>query len=244
MCGIFGIISDDINKNKFQISLEQLNHRGPDAINSVFFKNFALGHTRLSIQDLSEKGNQPMHDEISDAWISYNGEIYNHKILRNDLLSKGIKFNSTSDTEVILKSYRLYGIEKTLQSIRGMFSFVIADKKLNKFFLVKDKFGMKPLFYSVLSNEEFIFSSEIKPILFYKDYKKINLKNMMLPLMMGLNAPGKTMFDNIHEVGAGELIYLRGNDLKIEKKTYFSCRDLVDKKYYNFLNSLPQNKLL
>ena len=169
MCGIFGIISEDINKDKFQLSLEQLNHRGPDAINSVFFKNFALGHTRLSIQDLSEKGNQPMHDEISDAWISYNGEIYNHKILRNDLLSKGIKFNSTSDTEVILKSYRLYGIEKTIQSISGMFSFVIADKKLNKFFLVKDKFGMKPLFYSVLSNEEFIFSSEIKPILFYKD---------------------------------------------------------------------------
>ena len=185
-----------------------------------------------------------MHDEISDAWISYNGEIYNFKNLRSDLLSKGVKFKSSSDTEVILKFYRLYGIEKTLQSIEGAFSFVIADKKLNKLYLVRDGFGMKPLFYSMISNKEFIFSSEIKPILLYRDYKKINPKNMMIPLMMGLSAPGKTLFENINGVRRGELISIRMDNLKIEKKTYFSCRNLVDKKYYSFLNSLSQKKLL
>ena len=112
MCGIFGVVGKNIDRKKFSISLDLLNHRGPDNKGETHLDNLSLGHTRLSIQDLTISGNQPF--DIDGNLIIYNGEIYNFKEIKK-LISKNIKFKSNSDTEVLLRSYLQNGLNKTLK---------------------------------------------------------------------------------------------------------------------------------
>ncbi len=244
MCGILGLVSNKIDKKKLQSSLEMLNHRGPDASKLIINSNVALGHTRLSIQDLSQNGNQPMLDKESGNWIIFNGEIYNYKKIREDLIKKGITFSSKSDTEVILKLYNLHGINETLKNLEGMYSFAIFDSKKNKILLCRDRFGMKPLFYSNISKSEIMFSSEIKPILYYKESYKINNKNVVIPMVMGMHNVGSTFFEEIHEVKSGEIIILDTSTNQLKKEVYSTCRDLIDKSYYEYLDKLPNSELV
>lgn len=162
MCGIGGIIGTNSNK-RVQEMLNLLKHRGPDA-RGIWKSNreLSLGHVRLSINDLSEAGNQPMFSEDRSIVLVANGEIYNYLDLRKELELKGIKFNSNSDSEVIIHAWKTWK-HKCFQMFNGMFAFALFDHKNNELVLVRDRMGIKPLYYSELNNE-FIFSSEIKSI--------------------------------------------------------------------------------
>lgn len=163
MCGILGQINFDnvkINENSFKNALLTQKHRGPDRTSHYFSKNVALGHVRLSIIDV-EGGHQPL--EIEDYVIIFNGEIYNYKLLKKNLSKDGIKFNSNSDTEVILRGYIHYG-KSFLSLLNGMFAFSIYNKKEKEVLIFRDHTGQKPLFY-FKNNKKFIFSSELSPIM-------------------------------------------------------------------------------
>lgn len=179
MCGIFGNLLKDtslnIDENKLRLLevKKNLEHRGPDDSGIEFFdiidknsgsKSFlSLGHTRLSIIDLSDKGHQPMRSNDNRFIISYNGEIYNYKELRNELQSKGHIFRSESDTEVLLAVWSEWGI-KGLQRLVGMFAFVVYDSVKQNITLVRDAFGIKPIFYKI-DNNSIYFASELPALL-------------------------------------------------------------------------------
>ena len=153
MCGIFGIYDKKLNKSLAVKSLEKLSHRGPDNISFLLKNNVFLGHTRLSIIDLTPNANQPL--ETDRFIIVYNGEIYNYTQLRNDYL-KEYKFSSNSDTEVILYMFDKFGIN-SLKYFNGMFSFCIFDKKNKIMYLFRDRFGKKPLYYYFDGNKIYKF---------------------------------------------------------------------------------------
>jgi asparagine synthase (glutamine-hydrolysing) len=163
MCGISGLISK--NNNFIQEDLikinKKLNHRGPDEDGYYFHKNLGIGHKRLSIIDLST-GKQPMHNDNKDLSITYNGELYNYKELRNSLIKKGLKFHTNSDTEVVLKAYEYYG-NTCVNHFRGMFAFAIINKEKKELFIARDHIGIKPIVYYQDENS-FAFASEIKAL--------------------------------------------------------------------------------
>ena len=169
MCGISGII---LEKKKI-ISLKKniknmvyaLIHRGPDKQKYwIDYKNnIALGHTRLSIQDLSIKGSQPMESSNKRYVIVFNGEIYNHFELRKSRFFYNKKWKSTSDTETLIELIQKIGINKTLQQVSGMFAFGLFDKRKKKLYLARDLYGEKPLYFG-WDEERFFFSSELSAI--------------------------------------------------------------------------------
>ena len=166
MCGIIGATSTSLFefKNKFESIVDLLHHRGPDDKGSVLLDDVVfLGHTRLSVIDLSIAGRQPMSNEDGSLWIVYNGEIYNFQELRDTLRKRGYKFRSQTDTEVILHLYADKK-EECVKDLNGMFAFAIYDKKKQQIFIARDRMGIKPLYYSVY-NSHFVFASEIKAIL-------------------------------------------------------------------------------
>lgn len=162
MCGIAGIIGGQTDKVNIENILGKINHRGPDGKGFYKGNNVVLGHARLSIIDLSTNANQPMIDPSTKNVIVFNGEIYNYLELKTSLENK-YKFISNSDTEVILAAYSIYGIA-FLEYLRGMFAFALYDKMKNKILLVRDRFGIKPLYFRNYNNS-FLFASEIKAII-------------------------------------------------------------------------------
>ena len=158
MCGIVGT---NYREPRIKESVEILKHRGPDAKGVKHFTKASLGHTRLSILDLSNNGKQPMSNEDGSLWIVFNGEIYNYQELKVNLEKRHI-FTSNTDTEVILHAYEDWGAE-CVQYLNGMFSFAIYDKNKNEWFIARDRLGIKPLYY-YYRNKKLVFSSEIKAI--------------------------------------------------------------------------------
>lgn len=164
MCGINGIINykNQVIEDEIHQMNSLLDHRGPDGRGVFKYENLFLGHTRLAIQDLSDKGAQPMSND-DRYWIVFNGEIYNYKSIKEELIYKGYKFFSQTDTEVILNSYKEWG-EKCFHKFNGMWSLAIFDKISKELTICRDRYGVKPLYF-FSSSSKFIFSSEIKPIL-------------------------------------------------------------------------------
>ncbi|WP_051309339.1 asparagine synthase (glutamine-hydrolyzing) [Desulfogranum japonicum] len=168
MCGICGYVNNNraLAEKTLQNMCSEQSHRGPDGSDVVVFTETApfcgLGHVRLSIIDLAG-GSQPMCNEDGTIWISYNGEVYNHKELREDLEAKGHVYKTNSDTETLLHLYEEYG-EESPTYLRGMFAYAIWDTNVRKLFLVRDRLGIKPLYYA-LNKEGIVFGSEVKSIL-------------------------------------------------------------------------------
>lgn len=163
MCGITGIVTKDGTPPKegdIACMTDALKHRGPDGRGVWIAPGVSLGHRRLSIVDLSERGAQPMHSADSRYVITFNGEIYNYKELRVELQNSGIQFRSDSDTEVLLELFRLHG-PLCVNRLRGMFAFAIWDKQNQQLFFARDRVGKKPFFYRILSNGSFVFASEL-----------------------------------------------------------------------------------
>lgn len=163
MCGIFGVCSTEtIIKSKAREALNTLEHRGPDQWNEYTNERIYLGHRRLSILDLSENGKQPMIDANHSVVIAVNGEIYNFLEIKNQLIHK-YNFKSTSDSEVVLYAYIEWGIETLLDKIDGMYMICIYDMKKEQVLLVRDRTGIKPLYFAQLS-DKLIWASELKAI--------------------------------------------------------------------------------
>ena len=220
MCGISGIINKNISKvdrKEIQKINDLIAHRGPDSEGFYFEKNFAFGHRRLSILDLSIDGHQPMH-YLDKYTITYNGEVYNYLEIREELIKDGYKFISNTDTEVILASYDKWG-ENCVNRFNGMWAFAIYDKEKEIIFCSRDRFGVKPFYYTQVENK-FIFGSEIKQLLEFYEKRFVNKKILMDFLIIGYeNHTNETFFENIFKLQESHnLIYdLRKNTFQIKR---------------------------
>lgn len=187
MCGIFGIITSSeasLDKEKFVKALKSIEHRGPDHLGTFSGDNFIFGHVRLSILDLDPRSNQPMLLDGANYVLTFNGEIYNFKEIKKELEAQGEKFQTESDTEVILVGYRAWGMDKFLEKASGMFAFALLDQREEKLFLVRDRHGKKPLFCHI-SEKSFAFSSELAP--FFSYFPKFRLNPAGLDAYLTLN---------------------------------------------------------
>lgn len=172
MCGITGIINlnnQRVDESVISLMTDAIAHRGPDGKGVFLDGNIALGHRRLAILDVSEKGAQPMHSGSGNWSIVFNGCIYNFKELRQELISKGHTFKSTTDTEVIAEGLEAQGVD-FFKRLNGMFAIAAWNKNTRKIYLSRDRFGIKPLYYWHNSNT-FLFSSEIKAFLKHPAFK-------------------------------------------------------------------------
>ena len=212
MCGFAGFFNPFMDFRMNQTENEKilndmcaaLYHRGPDENGSLLAKNYGLAHTRLAIIDL-ENGSQPMCTVCDDNryCIVYNGELYNTAELRKDLEQKGRKFQTTSDTEVILMGYIEYGID-ILNKMNGIFAFCIVDEKKGECFIARDQVGVKPLYYSVY-DDILVFASEPKGIFAFPYIQPdIDMEGLNEVLSLGpAKTYGKGVFKNVHEVRPG-----------------------------------------
>lgn len=205
MCGFTGIISKkEYNDDSIRSMLESIRHRGPDNLSFYENENLHLGFARLQIIDLDSRSNQPMIDEETGAVIVFNGEVYNYKELRQDLQGNGVKFKTTSDTEVILKGYLKYG-KSILSKLRGMFAFAIFHK--NKVFMARDHFGIKPLYYGFNDKGEFIFGSELKALISNKFFSpRLNNNSLFSYLELQHVCGEDTMIEGIKRLKNGHYL--------------------------------------
>jgi asparagine synthase (glutamine-hydrolysing) len=218
MCGIAGIINTTANDHLMQKALDQLQHRGPDGHGIFMDKPLVLGHTRLAIQDLSSKAQQPMISADGRYIIIYNGEIYNHEEIRLQLTEEKIHFSSNCDTETLLYGYIQYG-EAILEKLNGIFAFAIYDKEKRKLFAARDRMGVKP-FYYYHDQSQFIFGSEIKTILeLGRIEKSINYNALFQTLMLQWQMDDNTGFELIKKLNSGHCI-----SIQIDQQESFSIK--------------------
>jgi len=212
MCAINGF---NFNNKELLLKMNEVTrHRGPDGTGHYATDLVSLGHNRLSIIDLSDQASQPMKSAESDLVITYNGEIYNFKQLKEQLRGK-YSFQTDSDTEVILAAYQEWG-DKCVEYFEGIFAFAIWDEKNKELFLARDHMGVKPLYY-FWDGERFIFSSEIKAILEH-DVPRILDKDAFNLYLRVLYVPGpKTMFQGISKLMPAHRAVLKDNQFVVEK---------------------------
>ena len=229
MCGIVGKykFKGNIESQDIKNMLNSITHRGPDYGDIWLKDNIGLGHRLLKIQDLSQKSFQPY--KYGKYVMSYNGEIYNYQIIREQLEKENIFFESSGDTEVLIKCFEEYGVNRTLNMIEGCFAIALYDTVDDILYLIRDRVGIKPLHYYI-NNEGIIFASEIKAILQNKEVRKnYNLENIIISLACRLwMHPKWTMFNNIFNVEPGTYLKIEKDNVK-EIKYY-------DLKYTNELN--------
>ncbi len=241
MCGFFGylnkskICSD--TKKKFKNIDIFLNNRGPDFSNHIKGSNFFIKHWRLKIQDLESRSNQPYTN--SKVNLLYNGELYNFKKLKKNKKIQS-KYITTGDTEVLFNYLNDLGIKKTLNQIEGMFSFIYHNKKTNKIYLARDRFGQKPLYY-FMNDSEFIFSSEIKPIIYMLGKKnEIDINELKNYFYQNLYyGKEKTFFNKIKQVLPGT--YLTFENFKLRKETYYDSNNINKNKKRFSIKSFSEN---
>lgn len=231
MCGIVGFIKKEERLDIIEEMLKIQAHRGPDDLGKYFNKEFGVnfGHNRLSIQDLSSHGHQPFISDCENYVIVFNGEVYNFIDLRIELQSLGYSFASSSDTEVILYSYKEWGIS-CIDKFVGMFAFSILDKINNKLLLVRDRVGVKPLYYYV-NDKEFLFSSELKS--FHKNPFFIKEENMeVLPyyFQFGYIPAPYTIFKNCFKLEAGHYLEYNLNTFNFTISKYWDIDTFYQEK--------------
>ena len=220
MCGISGIINllnQPVELSLIEKMTDIINHRGPNGSGYYFGKNIAFGHRRLSIIDLSDAGNQPMFYKEKYV-IIFNGEIYNYLEIKEELKAHGYLFSTDNDTEVILASYDKWGKE-CVQKFNGMWSLAIHDKQKNIIFCSRDRFGVKPFYYTQ-NESHFIFGSEIKQLLLFASRNLVDKKVLLNYLVLGLEEYSEnTFFSTIKKLlPAHNLIYdLKNNSFEIQK---------------------------
>lgn len=235
MCGITGYISTEITPQELQDSVQSIAHRGPDNQSVFVLGNVGLGHTRLSILDLSDNANQPMTSHCGRYVMVYNGEIYNFKEIARKY---NIKTRTASDSEVILELFEKIGVE-FVNELNGMFAIAIYDKQEKQLFLFRDRIGIKPLFY-FFDGENFAFASEIKALLKFKLIRK-KLKNKTSVIatffQLGYIPEPHTFFENIFKFPAGNYGVFEKKHLEI--KDYWN----VEKKITaNTINNYKEAK--
>jgi asparagine synthase (glutamine-hydrolysing) len=233
MCGITGFCDFNrrLTKENLHKANEVLHHRGPDSGNVALFDTslaiVGFGHRRLSIMDVSSNGSQPMYNDDRSIVIILNGEIYNFKEIRKDLIGLGYTFHSDSDTEVVIKAYQQFGIGIVDRFI-GMFAFAIYDMKKQLLFLLRDRAGVKPLYY-YHDNGNLLFASELKSLYEYPCFEKnINEIAVSLYFKYGYIRAPYSIFKNTYKVVPGHYIRIDMASQLVTDHTYW---DVVD--YYN-----------
>ena len=224
MCGIVGVINfnhNHVDRNKIIKMNNILTHRGPDFGDVYIDGNFALGHRRLSIIDLSDQSNQPFQYKDSEFYITYNGEVYNYIELREELQNLGYTFNTSSDTEVVLVSYIHWG-EECFNKFNGMWALAIYNSLTKNILICRDRFGVKPLYY-YSDKEKFLFASEKKAIVL-SDFVELEFDkkgiNTALKSPFILEASGHTEFKNVMNLLPGSLIKIDSSNIEIKKWYY------------------------
>jgi asparagine synthase (glutamine-hydrolysing) len=208
MCGICGIYNFDRGRAVDRRALETMNrriaHRGPDDEGFYVSGNVGLAMRRLSIVDL-QTGQQPITNEDETIWLVYNGEIYNHEELRAQLIARGHRFRSRSDTETIVHLYEEYG-SGCVNRLRGMFAFALWDTRQQRLFVARDRLGIKPLYFQ-MCRDKFVFGSEIKAILAHPDVQaEFNLGVLSEYLAFGYLAGPRTFFREIQKLPPGHTL--------------------------------------
>ncbi len=236
MCGIAGLVclGDACGREDHAALVRQMcslqRHRGPDDEGVVPLGKVCLGAVRLSILDLTDAGRMPMADEQGDWWISYNGEVYNFKELRRELIDLGHAFRSQTDTEVVLHAYKEWG-EASLDRFVGMFAFAVCDRRSNRLTLVRDRFGIKPLYYMRLENHLF-FSSEIKALTKVNPGIRLNRQGLLewsLYRNVEVLSP-ETLFEDVYSVLPGQRVVIEEG--KVSHQTYYFPPAQVDESLY------------
>ena len=210
MCGIVGFYGEQKNKEQvIKKMADRIIHRGPDGEGYYTDENIALGHRRLSIIDIGG-GAQPMYTEDKKLVVVFNGEIYNYLELREELKEKDYKFQSNSDTEVLLHGYREWGDELP-KKLRGMFAFAIWDIEEKRLFCARDHFGIKPFYYYKKQGEkEIAFASEIKAFLEYPEFeKKVNKKLIGPFLSFSFTPTNETLFEGVYRLLPGTSLSIK-----------------------------------
>jgi asparagine synthase (glutamine-hydrolysing) len=236
MCGVVGFFERNTRNKRETLHrmMQSLSHRGPDADGEFFYTEengqVALGHRRLSIIDLDHASNQPFI--FKDLTIVYNGEVYNFSDIRAELKSLGYEFQTQGDTEVILKAFDQWGIA-SVDKFRGMFAFCIYDKGKNKAYLVRDRVGVKPLYY-YHNHDSFIFSSEIRALQYHSAFKKqLSQAGLNLFLQYGYIAAPYTIYADTYKLRPG--YYLEYD---------FNSHALIENKYWDLASYYQQPKLI
>ncbi len=224
MCGIAGALGGTKNDSIQSVKrmLNAMEHRGPDQDGLWFCAshNTVLGHRRLSIIDLSEAGRQPMVDESTGVSMTFNGECYNYQELRADLVRAGHDFRSTSDTEVVLKAYIEWG-GSFVSRMRGMFALAIWDPKIQETLLVRDRMGIKPLYYSQL-HDKLLFASEVRALLNTNEIKRnLDSRAVASYLWQGFVPGPDTIVEDIKRLNPGSLLRVDAEGRIIEERAYW-----------------------
>lgn len=250
MCGIAGFMGQVENRaDVIRNMTEVITHRGPDSDGFFTDDNISMGFRRLSIIDLGA-GHQPIYNEDKSLVLTFNGEIYNYKDLRKELIAKGHKFYTDTDSEVLVHGFEEWK-EDMLPKLRGMFGFAIYNTKDNSLFIARDFFGIKPMHYTQIGND-FVYASEIKSILEYPKFeKKFNRKALDSYLSFQYAVPPETFFEGVYCLMPGH--YLWYKDGEVETTRYFEARfnpdeemteeEAVDRIEKVFENSVNAHKI-
>ena len=242
MCGIVGFYhTNDHSKEDLSKMMERIKHRGPDESGQFIDDYVALGHQRLSIIDLSN-GKQPMH--YGKYVLVFNGEIYNYKELKKDLIAKGHEFQTESDTEVILHMYQEHKYD-TASYLRGMFSFALYDSETHELYCARDQFGIKP-FYYYYDQEHLLFGSEIKAFLDHPDFhKELNKDVLDIYLQMNFVAGENTFFKNVKQLLPGHyFVYKDGQfDMQRYYKVEFKDQYKTDQEMIKAIDEIMKDSV-
>lgn len=234
MCGIAGIIGDNPSLKAVEKMTHVLEHRGPDGFGFAQGKNYAFGHRRLAIIDLSGAGHQPMR--YMDRYvITFNGEIYNYLELKEELLEKGYRFNTNTDTEVIMAAYDCWGVG-CLQRFNGMWAFVLHDGARDCFFIARDRFGKKPLYYCWGAGFLY-FSSEIKSFSNLEGFRlEPAREEVSRYLSSGCVEYGrKTLFEGVYRFSHASYIQVRAEELlsPFQEICYWQLKPNTSREYFD-----------
>lgn len=234
MCGIAGFWGKDSEwERDITAMCDRIAHRGPDdaGIWSDEYTQLVMGHRRLSILDLSEKGRQPMLSQNERWVISYNGEIYNYRDLLKDLRQTGSgsqqRFLSQTDTEVLLETIDRWGLKETLNEVRGMFAFALYDREEDVLYLVRDRIGEKPLYYGH-TGDRFVFASDIASIEALPWFDgKVSREALKLYFQHGYIPAPYSIYENIYKLEAGTYLTVRDRGANITGKCYWSAQEVA-----------------
>jgi asparagine synthase (glutamine-hydrolysing) len=224
MCGIVGIFDTHGNRDIDREALRRMNesqhHRGPDEGELYLEKGLGMGHRRLSVIDVAT-GQQPFLNPARDVALVFNGEIYNYRALRDELIALGHAFRTKSDTEVIMQAWLAWGPDCVLR-LRGMFAFGIWDRKQQTMFLARDHVGVKPMFYSLLPNGLFVFGSELKSIMTFPELsRELNPRAVEDFFAYGYVPEPKTIFNNAYKLSPGHCITLKVGDRAVQPQRWW-----------------------
>lgn len=250
MCGFVGF-TNKINDASIVLGkmMDRIKHRGPDSDGKYVDEQIAMGFRRLSIIDLSDQGSQPIFNEDKSLVLTFNGEIYNYKDLREELVASGHKFYTQTDSEVLIHGYEQWG-ENMLDKLRGMFAFVIFNKNTNEVFGARDFFGIKPLYYAKMG-ETLMWGSEIKSFLDHPHFKKeLNTDVLETYLTFQYSPTTETFFKNVYKLPAahcftyknGEMNVRRYWEVKFHADNGTSLEDWVNRISDTFKNSVEVHK--